>query len=627
MEQKQDRIEFWKDLWVDIITNFHKKPAFGFTLYNPHILIEDIIIEIVDNSFKNTDNKSFFYAQLNYYLENDIVVEKYFKAKFAIARRNFEPNKAKFLLEILKDLKKSFTDGMYFSKCIDELAKLLIEEGNISKEFIDQCSYLSQSIIIEYMKKQYVLDDIIKFPDYIFENYDYDNNRLVTKFPHGMNFQDYLNEDGEIKDVFFETIKENIDNLTIMDRLHSLHNIFNKKTYKANYIFVIEGLKGSISIDVAGVTFYSLDNKRFTEKSQDEFDEEDLQSNSKNSVKFVQAAVEVDFLSTKSSLIDAISKLENALDLVSCYFNTKTPLEIDTSKYLVVQDGKWLHWNSGTDKRLVFHKHIDSLNTDLFKDSFDTLIEKDFLWKNVVDSTALKIRNAIHWHRKAQESKKDEDKLLNYWISIENLFSGNDLHEILNKNTSKFNVIQELISSNQMFSFLYSYGWDLYWHYNKKVSKIIPSQTELFSDELIEKANFNRKTGEKIYLKKFISCLEEIQTYEKNKFYIDQLDNVKRFYSDSSYSKKILENHIEQIRNDLLMIYRLRNLIVHNAHYDNTLLKYYVRKIKDFSNDFIRAVIRDTKQGTDLNEVIFKIHLKKEYYLTDLQNGKLEVFE
>lgn len=630
MTNSEERIEFWKELWTDLISNFLKRPAFGLKLYNPHILVEDIISEIEDNSFKNLDNKNYFYAQLNYYLENDPAIKACLHSKFQIARRNFEPNKSNYLLEILKDVKTSFSSGFYFEKSLDLLIEILLNEEIITKEFIDECRYLSQVIIIEFMKRKYTLEDIKDFTKHIFENYKYeDDGRLVTSYPHNLSYTDYERIDNKTNPQFYTDVKEIIDNLTISKRLKALSTLYNKKAEKVHYIFVVEGLKGSVNIEIAGITFYSLDQNRFTKIFDNkEFDEENLQMNKEDDFEFLQAAVEVDYLTSKSSLLQAINKLENALDLISCYYNTKTPLELDISRYIVVKDNKLIHWSSGTDKRARFQKHIDSLDIQDFNSNFEILMDKDILWKNFTDKSVLKIRNAIHWHRKAQESKKDEDKLLHYWISIENLFTETNLAEILKKNkTGKIHIIQEVISSNQILPFIFGYGWDLYWHYDNKSHKLHHSQKMIIPDELIEKANFNRKTGEKIYLKKFIDCLDEIEPYETNPFFVEQLRQVKEFYKNPKIAKEIIDKQIEQIQTDLLMIYRFRNLIVHNAHFDNTLLKYYVWKIKQFSNNFLRSIIENLENDKTLPEIIFSIHAKREHFLNDMEMGKFDVFD
>ena len=73
IETTVNKIEYFKDLWNNLIDNFLDK-SFGLNLYNPHTLVEDIITEIEENSFKNLDNRKYFYDKLNEYFNSDFVI-------------------------------------------------------------------------------------------------------------------------------------------------------------------------------------------------------------------------------------------------------------------------------------------------------------------------------------------------------------------------------------------------------------------------------------------------------------------------------------------------------------------------------------------------------------------------
>lgn len=75
------------------------------------------------------------------------------------------------------------------------------------------------------------------------------------------------------------------------------------------------------------------------------------------------------------------------------------------------------------------------------------------------------------------------------------------------------------------------------------------------------------------------------------------------------------------------MIYRFRNLIVHNAHFDNTLLPYYVWKVKQFSGNLIRSIIKHLDVNKSLTEIILEIHYKREHLIAELERGKFEMFK
>lgn len=626
------KIKFWIELWEDLINNFLKK-SFGLTLYNPHILIDDIITEIDENAFKNSDNKKFFYSKLSEYLKNDLVINKKLKSQFKILRKTFNSERTGYILETCREIKDLFQKGLYFDCSLDLIIDLLISDEEISIDFVNSINYLTQGIIVELIKKTYAIKDIKKFPTNIFDNYSYaDEKILITKFPHGLDHEKYKNPEGDFnREKYNEDVIKYISNLSTKDRIQKLSYYYHKKKEKAFYIFVIEGLKGDIDITVSGVTFYSLNKKRLIKEINKEFDFEELQRHQRNE-KFIQAAVEVDFLMPESSLAEALTKLENALDLISCYFNLKTDLYLNNLNYSIVnQEGHSIYSSMGRDKRNSFMKYQDSLYLNDIENDLKELNKYSFLWADSSKSnkSISKIVNALHWYRKAEHSLKQEDKMLNYWIAIENLFNlETDIKlDVLNdSNKSKFHLIQETISSIWIFVFIYEFGWELYHYYNLIFDNHFSNNFN-FPENLIQKAQLRPEIGEKIYLKNFIDNLNEISQYEKNPFILDKINRVKDFYENSTITKKMVDGQINQIKNDVLMIYRIRNLIVHNAHFDNTLLPYFVWKIKGFSGNLIRRIISDFSFNKELSDIIVRIHLKREKFLCDFDNGKVNLFK
>jgi hypothetical protein len=143
--------------------------------------------------------------------------------------------------------------------------------------------------------------------------------------------------------------------------------------------------------------------------------------------------------------------------------------------------------------------------------------------------------------------------------------------------------------------------------------------------EIIEKANLIVRAGEKIYLKKFIDSINDIMKYETNPFFIEKLKDVSQFYSNKDYASQKIKEQIENIQNDILMIYRFRNLIVHNAHFDNSLLPYYVWKIKSYSNSLIRKLTDDYKKDEkELSKLMLNIFIEKEFFINELNSGNTD---
>lgn len=628
MENREIKIKFWIELWEDLINDFLKR-SYGLTLYSPHILIEDIIVEIEENQFRNKENKKYFYSRLSDFLTNDEVIQNHFKSEFTLLRKDFNSDKTNYILALSKKINQTFKKGIYFQKTLALTEDLLLKDTELDINFVKKINYYSQSLIVELIRKSYAIEDIKKFLKNIFDGYYYQGDSLITDFPHKVNYSEYKDENEKIDYKKAEDIVKNIiDNLSLKDRIKKLSYYYNKKTEKVKYIFFIKGIKGEIDKTIFDVNFYNINQKRFIKEDR-MYDSEDLQKHL-NKDKYLQAAVEIDFLLPKTSLKFAKSKIENALDILACYFRFNTEVSLNESNYIIVnKDNRLIFSNSGRGKDDRFMNYHDALNFNELEKNIDNLEEFSFLWKSDKSSeTVSKIKNALHWNRKGEQSSKEADKMLNYWIAIENLFnSKEDIKKDIfsDTNKSKLNLIQEIIASEQIFKFVYEYGWELYHYFSNKVSNLF-EKTEI-PENLIKLGQLNPEVGTNIYLEKFIKILPQLRDYEKNLFILDKIDSVIKFYSDSSFTKSEIIYHIEQVKNDVLMIYRFRNLIVHNAHFDNTLLPYFVWKTKSYCGGILRKFINNYQENYKLSDIIFEIFIEKEKFLMDFEKGNIDLFE
>ncbi|WP_407495025.1 hypothetical protein [Elizabethkingia anophelis] len=622
-----DKVNYWKDLWENLIDNFLKK-SYGLNLYSPHILVEDIILEIEENT-NNADNRKYFKSKLDHYYNNDIVLKNCFESDFKILRTILHTSKVNLILEICRNLEKKFKEGKYFDENLKELKALLFNDCILDKEIIYRITEITQRLIIEFIKKGYILEDIKRIAKNIFDNYQSISNGkediIATYFPHNILHDDYT-KDGKLdRESINNAIVSMMKTLTTEQRINKLSYYFYKEPEEAFYVFVVEGLKGDINLSLCDVTFYSPDQTRYAK--EDSHNDEDLQSDKDIEDKFIQAAVKVKYLTSASSLISALAILEKTIDLLHSYYNTKYKIEIDSSKYIVIQHGNIIQNSWGRNDR--FLKMHDSLNINKYEKNMRELNDFNFLFLQD-NKTISKLSNAIHWYSKAQHSSNQEDKILNYWIAIENLFSSEfDIlkDDLLDKNISKLKLIQLIISSNQIPSFIYEYGWEIFNHYSHLArNKHFYDNFEL-PDEVIDKANLNVKEGEPIFLEKFINSLQDIKKYEKNHFLLGKLENLIGFYKNSSVTMKVVEEQIKLIEEDILMIYRLRNLIVHNAHFDNALLPYHVWKIKEYSGNLIRRLLYQFKKNnSNLSSLLINIYLRREKLLHELENNKANLF-
>lgn len=452
---------------------------------------------------------------------------------------------------------------------------------------------------------------------------------FYTDFPHPIKEEDFLDSKGKFqREEYAEKVKEFIDKLSIKDQLNSLKIFYEKEKEFVKYIFLIKGIKGDIDKKILDVHFYNIENKRFATLNSRLSQYEDIQQFSGLKNRYVQAAVETTMLTPKSSLNNAKNKIENTLDILSCYLNLKTNIAIDESNFIIINSkGRVVHTSFQHDNTNPVMDFKNSLDLKEVTKTIEMLNGYEFL-VNENNDTVLKLRNALRWRHKAEQSFRDEDKLLNYWICLENLFnsSRNLSTDIFNdSNKTKFHLIQEIISSHQIFNHVFNFGWELYHHFEKYTH---PFQSKLMiPEELSKEAQLKPEVGEIIYLEKFIDCLPQLKQYEENLFILEKIDSVISFYNDQGNTKSVITSFQEQVKDDILMIYRMRNLIVHNAHYDNALLQYYVWKINSYSGFLIRKYISKYKEVNNFEDFIFEIFVTKEKFLLDLDKGKVDLFK
>ena len=188
-------------------------------------------------------------------------------------------------------------------------------------------------------------------------------------------------------------------------------------------------------------------------------------------------------------------------------------------------------------------------------------------------------------------------------------------------NRKPFHLIQETIASVQIFEYIYKVGFELYDHYRFKVN------SNNLPNELINRAQLKPELNETIFLKNFIDNLKEVKTYETNLLILEKINLVIDFYEGSQKTKQIVEEQLKQLKNEVLLIYRFRNLIVHNAFFDNSLLPFWVWRIREFSKNLIHRIIELYEVEKDIADIIIDFHFKREKFLHDFEKGKVNIFD
>lgn len=106
------------------------------------------------------------------------------------------------------------------------------------------------------------------------------------------------------------------------------------------------------------------------------------------------------------------------------------------------------------------------------------------------------------------------------------------------------------------------------------------------SSGTIESARLNLKAGERNELAALFKNLPNIIAEMNDEVYKSDLIRLEEFYKD----KKGLVDFKKQVCNDMTLIYRLRNLIAHNAVYSPYQTKLYAYKAQFICGSLIHAI-------------------------------------
>lgn len=605
-----NKIKYWVDLWEDLIENFDND-SYGLNLVNPNLLLMDIIDEIRFNRLKNSGNKFFFLTKMGKMLKSDPIIKKFFKSDFTLIIKKLNSNRPpEYLLQLCEDISELFKEGLYFNQSCDFLKDLLIN-STWNQEDEENISLISQNLIVEFILIGYSLNSIKNLPSNLFDKYSTigaeDDKLLVTKFPLNLKSEDFQTGEDFNKSDYNEAVKHEIASLSISDRIERLKFYYDDQPSEGYAILKVEGLKGNVDLKIGNVNFYKP--KIVDENETDDFNVNKLKyfGNEKSS-SFINAAVKIKYRDLEYAKLLAVESIDKSLDILRVQIHSEVPFKIDSDKLIIVDENGKEVGRSHSSGNMPHIKEINSYNLERFKVSFsddndyfsnieqmlsDNKTKKSFL--------ADKLIYSLHWYRKAFESNNLEDKLLNYWIVMENLVTlDSQIGNLVlpsNKNENKFSLVEELVPPIELIDFIGRISKDLYVYLHNSTNHSQTNSEETrhlleLPQENIEACFLQPHIDEiKVDMKEFIKNIPPLINLVPNKIIKDKIVFADKFYSDNEFAYHEIIERLEQTKHDLLLIYRYRNLIVHNARFDNTILPYYIEKAERFAGNILRTIL------------------------------------
>ncbi|MCM1987294.1 hypothetical protein [Methanococcoides seepicolus] len=646
-----EKIKYWVDLWDEINEDLDKN-TYDEDLVNPHLLVINLLDEIKYNRLKNKRINKYLLEKFNFFLKNDQVIKNSFATDFKLIISELSNGSKRFeyCIMLCEQTIESIQCGSYFKESCDLLKKIIMDTHWKDGEE-EEISLISQNLIIELILAGYSLEKIKSIPQNLFSKYEIiktDNGEFLrTDYPTSIDFKKYDNDDLINNISYNEALKDEIDSLSIADRIDRLKYYFDQEYREGYGIFHIEGLIGNIDVNIVEVNFYSPKIENYmsiindSEYKAKDFNQKKLEFYDNQNLSLINAAVKVKYRDFESAKRQTLESIEKTLDLLRLYINSETAFRVKIDRFYLVDCDDFGVSESHSAKE---QPHIKKLNSFDLSDTFFSLEVKD---ENILNIEKLllnensqkmplsaKLIYSLHWYRKAFESNVIEDKLLNYWIVIENLITFDSQNENLvlrdKEERDKFTLVEELVPFIELSCSLRNVAIDTYLYLDHLInsSQVNPSTHERshyleIPSDCLDACQLGSLTDKiQIDFVKFIEKLHLLNPYIEKKVIENKIKFADKFYNDTKFTRLELIKKLEQTKKDLLLIYRYRNLIVHNAHFDNTILPYYAMKAENIARNLLQSILdQHAKDSTIAHQkLLLKDRVKMEIMIEKLKN-------
>lgn len=252
-------------------------------------------------------------------------------------------------------------------------------------------------------------------------------------------------------------------------------------------------------------------------------------------------------------------------------------------------------------------------------------IHKRCSYDSSIDNTSQILSAATYWYKRGRETEKGEDKLLYSWIAIEGMLSvdQNISDTIIDiPKSCKIDLIKFIAEAVVMKSRFYN-NWRIM-YFNLRQSIEYDDNFYDISEEAISRTGLMVKAGEKIPRSYFINGLSYIEKTINDEIKKNEIHKLSSFYKNKNGFNRCME----QLQNDILMIYHLRNLLVHNAYCPQNIIDIYARKASFIAESIIcklQAGYAETSMS--INELLMDLSTQYKTFLTNLDSeiNKLKI--
>ncbi len=566
-------IEYWRKYWQYYIERLEDKKEHEIGPTGSRLVIESIISEITYNDLANEKNTKFFRKEIENWTKRDEAFNELYGDKVKLIRERFNSEYKDYILVICQEIIEDMNKGTYFEKLADVLISYL------KKKVIDIKTKSSINLYTELMITEFISSGFAIGSLYGIQNHPIDIATVTggdVEWAPNI-YRELRRDDFKDNEAYYDAIKKRLQSRTIEEIIEEVKNYFHKEESDFTVLIGISGIRGDIDVTIGNINLYSPTRKRYIDDEYSLFGLESQGDKNKN----VIAAIPIHHKDGFSAIDYACRDLNAMLGCMTLLFSPSVPYKYDKSEIAVVNNGfvvasKSIGYHDvhhELDRKILIDDEL-STSANEIGNNIDEINEL-FSIKQSDEKTWRQLSTAIFWYKKGCETEIPEDKLLFSWIALEGVLSiDSQTANMITQQTKsyKIDVIQKICKSILIPQVFYNSWYNMY----------IRLYTSIFdydnfydlSENAIKKTGLDKKVGEIINRADFINNITNFENDVNDEILKNELHHLNLLYRNQDEIKEMSQ----KLYGDILLIYRLRNLIVHNAVYPHNIIGIYARK-------------------------------------------------
>lgn len=613
-------VQYFQVYWTDYIKTLLEKDNIDERLDSPRMLLIEIITEITYNKFNNKDNIKYFKDELGDWYEADDALKNVAAIDIQNALGYFDKSKQKILLELCKKIIAELDKKHYVDILIDGLTQYIENHTEITPDVKKKIRLYTQLIVAEFVSKGYDLEDIQRYSQDLSEVVIIEGGEIVDAPDK---FMDLQRGQFATEELYREAVRKRIDQRSVAEIIQPLKERYYQPPMDAHLLMSLSYLKGVDEVCIDGVTIYSPKVRRFVDDV--------FQCTIEKETDFEKlcAAIPIHYHGLRSAIKEAKRKMDRVLELLSLYYDKENGIEYDLGHYYVVKDRKAIADSSHRAERGAknideFYKYASAMDIrDLcqHQESISTIFQN--LQQHKDEATADRLRNAMHWCRKANEAVTDEERLIHSWFALEGLLAiPEDIKECISPNSSgKVDEIKSVVVALlgiAEFRYLWRSVYDeMLWRINEHGLNYLP-------DDLMSRSGLAVKPGNNYRYEDFLCSAEELIGQVHDELLKDRLYAVSQFYTSIKNYDKV----IKKLKDNLQNVYRYRNMIVHNAVVPINSTEFYAKLIYNISRYVVFTMLRKcTKENISIEQALLQYEIEYQHFYKELPDKIKQIWE